>query len=36
VVDHEWVGHEVHQPGDRISWSFLDEHTYALAPEGAE
>jgi iron(III) transport system ATP-binding protein len=32
VVDHEWVSHGVHRPGDRVAWSFLVEQAYALAP----
>ena len=33
VVDHEWVEHEVHQPGERVAWSFRDEQAYALGPD---
>ncbi len=33
AVDHEWVEHEVHQPGERVAWSFRDEQAYALGPD---
>ncbi len=33
VVDHEWVEHEVHQPGERVAWTFRDEQAYALGPD---
>jgi iron(III) transport system ATP-binding protein len=33
VVDHEWVEHDVHQPGERVAWSFRDEQAYALGPD---
>jgi iron(III) transport system ATP-binding protein len=33
VVDHEWVEHAVHQPGEQVAWSFRDEQAYALGPD---
>jgi iron(III) transport system ATP-binding protein len=33
VVDHEWVEHEVHQPGEQVTWSFRGDQAYALPPD---